>query len=311
MTATGAPADPFLGSLAGTGGVRLAWLARERPDPGAAVVFLCGHGESFYKYTELFDDLACTGASIYALDPRGQGSSQRLLPDREKGHVARWQHYVQDLRVFVREVVRPRCPAPLVGLGHSLGGAIIAAYLGQHPGDLAAAALSCPLLGLRLGRVARARRAGLALAGLVAGTAWVPGGGPFRVKRFEENTETHSRVRHERKFRDFDERPDLRMGEPTIRWANEAERMARSIRAAAHRIAVPLLVFQADEDVYVDAKALADFCARVPGCRHILLQGARHEILIEADPVRGRVVAELCAFIRRQAREGRRPPASG
>jgi lysophospholipase len=282
------------GDLVGTGGVRLRYLAIEQPEPRAAIVFLGGHAESFYKYYELFYDLRDLGVSIYALDPRGQGSSQHLLADLEKSHVDRWQDYVADLELFVHTVVKVRTTAKLIAMGHSLGGGIIASYLEQHPGDFDSAILSAPLVGHAAGG---AILAFLAVIDIGKNTSYVPGGGPFVVQSFEANKETHSRVRHLRKFQDYADHPETRTGYPTVHWMNETRRMAASALAGAAKIAVPLLVLQDTEDAYVSARALETFCARAKDCRRVVLSGARHEMLIETDAIRDRVLAEIRGFV--------------
>jgi lysophospholipase len=282
------------GDLVGEKGVRLRWLAIEDPAPRAAIVLVGGHAESFYKYAELCYDLRDLGLSIYALDPRGQGASQHLLPDREKSHVESWQSYLADLTLFVDAVVKTRTRARLIGIGHSLGGGILAAYLERFPDDFDSAILSGPLVGHRMPGAA------IALLGLLdafGGRAYLPGGGPFTVAPFETNKETHSRARHERKFQDYTDHPEIRMGQPTIHWVNETRRMARWIQTNAKKIATALLVFQAAEDAYIDARAIETFCAKVKSCRRIVREGARHEVFIETDAIRDRVLAETRAFI--------------
>lgn len=283
-----------VGEVTGAGGVVLRYLAIEQPDPGAALVLLGGHAESFRKYAELFYDLRDLDLSIYALDPRGQGSSDRLLADREKSHVDHWQDYVADLKLFVDTVVRARTNAPIIALGHSLGGGIAAAYLEQHASDVDSAILSAPLVGHKVGGFALAL---LGLMDLFGGTGYVPGGGPFAVVPFEANKETHSQVRHLRKFQDNADHPETRMGFPTVHWMNETRRMAESIQAGAGRITVPLLVLQASQDEYVQARSLESFAAKVPAARRVLLEGARHEMLIETDAIRGQALREIRAFI--------------
>ncbi len=282
------------GDLEGEGSVGLRWLAIEEPAPRAAIVLVGGHAESFYKYAELCYDLRDLGVSIYALDPRGQGASQHLLADREKSHVERWQSYLADLKLFVDTVVKARTRARLIGIGHSLGGGIMAAYIERFPGDFDSAILSGPLVGHRMPGVALAL---LRLLDAFGGRSYMPGGGPFTVAPFETNKETHSSARHERKFQDYADHPEIRMGDPTVHWVNQTRRMASRIRADAEKITAALLVFQAAEDAYIDARAIETFCAKVKTCRRILLEGARHEVFIETDPIRDRVVAETRAFI--------------
>ncbi len=73
--------------------------------------------------------------------------------------------------------------------------------------------------------------------------------------------------------------------------------MAAAARAAASSLSLPVMVFKAGDDSYVDPRALDEFCARLPDGRTVLFPDARHEILIETDAVRNRAIEEIRAFI--------------
>jgi lysophospholipase len=64
-----------------------------------------------------------------------------MLPDRQIGHVVRFDDYVEDFNTFVREVVAKRKHKRLLLLAHSMGGGIASVYLDRYPGDFAKAAL--------------------------------------------------------------------------------------------------------------------------------------------------------------------------
>ena len=69
--------------------------ATERPLKGT-VVLLPGRNESIEKYFETIADLTRRGLAVATLDWRGQGLSDRLLRNRERGHVDRFDSYVRD-----------------------------------------------------------------------------------------------------------------------------------------------------------------------------------------------------------------------
>ncbi|HEV8689846.1 MAG TPA: alpha/beta fold hydrolase, partial [Ideonella sp.] len=108
-----------------------------------------GRTETYLKYKELAFDLARARYSVYIHDHRGQGMSPRLFTDadaHDKGHVERFDDYVEDLHAFVGQVVRPEQPGRLFLLAHSMGGGIAARYLQKYPDTFTAAALSSPML---------------------------------------------------------------------------------------------------------------------------------------------------------------------
>src|SRR6202008_4769545 len=107
---------------------------------------------------------------------RGQGLSERALPNARKGHVLDFAQYDLDLEAFVKEVVLPDCPPPLFALGHSMGATILlrAAYAGHRWFDrvvLLAPMIALP--GMRRMRTTRTMVKTLRLMGL--GSLYVPG----------------------------------------------------------------------------------------------------------------------------------------
>ncbi|MFN2374937.1 MAG: lysophospholipase [Candidatus Binatia bacterium] len=110
------------GIFRGAEGVDLlhrAWL----PEGPARAVVVIAHGMSEHsgRYDHVGRFLAARGLSVHAYDHRGHGQS-----GGEMGTVEHFGHYLDDLSTFLSMV---RTGAPLVLLGHSMGGLIVAAYL--------------------------------------------------------------------------------------------------------------------------------------------------------------------------------------
>jgi len=273
----------------------LQYLQINNNDRTTALVFLGGHTESYVKYYELFYDIRDIGATIYALDLRGQGFSDRMLPDREKDHIDSYEIYIQDLNHFMKEVVAAGNHARVIILGCSLGGAVAAGYAEQYPDTISGLILSSPYLSTTANSFVMFFLRVLNFFG--AGKKYVPGGGPYEPVPFEENKETHSRERHERKLKDYEENPSLRLGYPTIRWMVETEKMGRKVRKNAKLITSPILVFQAEYDEYADHADQNKFCSAAGNCTKIFLEDAYHELLIERDSTRDKVLMHIRDFI--------------
>ena len=71
--------------------------------------------------------------------------------------------------------------------------------------------------------------------------------------------------------------------------------------APADRIKTPLLLLQAGEDSVVDNAAQDAFCAkaRCEGGKPLRIEGAWHELFIEADPQRQPALSATLAFFER------------
>ncbi|MHC3467701.1 alpha/beta hydrolase [Streptomyces sp. 7R007] len=127
--------------LAGShGAVAVRAWPRERPRYVALLVH--GYGEHAGRYEELAGVLAGHGAAVYAPDHLGHGRS-----DGERVLVADFEDVVDDLHA-VAGLAREACPgAPVVLVGHSMGGLIAARFAQRYGAGLAALVLSGPVIG--------------------------------------------------------------------------------------------------------------------------------------------------------------------
>ena len=77
--------------------------------------------------------------------------------------------------------------------------------------------------------------------------------------------------------------------------ALEDDELLREIR-------IPLLILAAAREQIVSTPAIEQLGLRLRTGRHMVIAGSRHEMFMEADPVRGQVFAAFDAFITEQSR---------
>jgi len=145
-----ASADIFEPLYFRSAGVRLRG-ARFPADPAVTARGICvllnGQTEYIEKYFEVIDELRQRGFAVATFDWRGQGGSDRLLPDdSRKGYVHDFADYDNDLSVFMAQIVTPMGNAKPVALAHSMGGHNLLRYLARHPDDFSRAVLSAPMV---------------------------------------------------------------------------------------------------------------------------------------------------------------------
>lgn len=278
------------------------------------VCLATGRGEFVEKYFETIADLRRRGFAVVAFDWRGQGGSQRALRNPRKGDVRNFRDYARDLEAVVAQVLVPHMPRPWFGLAHSMGGAIYlaAAHDGRLP--FARAVLVAPMIDIVATQGKRWPRAlGFALRWIGLGRDFVPGGGETSVmtKPFAGNALTSDPVRYARNAEAAAAAPHLAIGDPTVRWVDAALRFITRFRAPRYALDIrtPLLVLAAGADTIVSTPAIERFCARLKGGHAIVLPGARHEILMEREPIREAFWAAFDAFVPGQAETI--PPADG
>ena len=297
------PDNVVTGAVKTPDGVTLRF-ARWAPPPGrkGTVVVMQGRSEFIEKYFETVRDLRARGFAVATFDWRGQGLSDRALPDRRKGHVRNFSEYATDLDTIMEQVVLPDCPPPIFALAHSMGGAITVRSCHDGSRWFERVVLSAPMLALPPSPLTRL---GAPLARFMRmigrGSAYVPTGGPAAggSEDFIGNVLTSDPVRFARNAAVLQEEPDLGLGSPTIAWADSALRAMKQFAAPSYpaKIRQPMLMVAAGSDEVVSTAAIEQFGMHLLAGRHLILAGSRHEILQEQDHYRGQFWAAFDAFV--------------
>jgi len=308
MTLVSIPANPVPeGAVAGTiktpDGVTLRYA--RFPPPAGRKGTLClfqGRAEFIEKYFEVVQDARERGFAVATLDWRGQGLSQRALRDHRKGHIEDFSEYEIDLDTFMREVVLPDCPPPFFALAHSMGAGVLirAAFKNRRWFDRIV--LTTPMIGLNLAGMPRLARATVRTMRLMGfGSAYVPGGGATAIasQPFAGNPLTSDPVRYARIGALIDAEPELALGSPTIGWIAAAFRVMDDFAdpVYAAKIRQPLLMIASGQDWIVSTAAIEQFALRLRSGSHLVVPGARHEIMMEQDRYRGQFWAAFEAFV--------------
>jgi len=266
--------------------------------PGTAsrgvCVLLDGQTEFLEKYDEVARELSARGFQVAALDWRGQGNSERLVPDSLKAHVRDFADYDSDLAAFMDQVVKPLSPAPPLALAHSMGGHILMRALHDRPGLFKAAIATAPMMrALTRGYPPVVARAVCYAENLVGQRdAWVWGMAerdPLKVT-FEDNMVTSDRGRFARNTGYLAADPGIRLAGPTWGWLEAAYRsMHRAMSPGfPEAIQTPVLIVGAGRDRIVDTSAEREFASRLPHGKYLEFEDAEHEILMENDSIRAR-----------------------
>jgi lysophospholipase len=286
------------GSFKGVDGIDIVYRIHRVPNPRAGVVIVPGRTEAIIKFAEVVRDLTRQGYSTYAVTLRGQGEAGRMLADREKGYVVWFDDYVADTHQFITEKVRTEQSKVFV-LAHSTGGGVIANLIDQHPTDVDALATTSPMLQINEGAFPPPIAGSLADAacGATDGTGYTIGAGPYvQETDFPNNSVTHSEPRFHWKIQQLTDDATLRLGGVTWHWLCQA--LVGSSRAAklGRYSSTPTLVFEAELDTIVKLEGEKAYCDDAPRCTLVLEQGAKHELLQEADGIRNDVLGKVVAF---------------
>ncbi len=297
------PEGAVTGMIQTPDGVALRFARWESPaETKGTVCVFTGRGEFIEKYFETVRELRQRGFAVATMDWRGQGHSSRQLPDRRKGHVANFREFEVDVETFMQSVVLPDCPPPYYALAHSMGGAIMLRVAHSGRRWFERMVLVAPLIDLPRPRsswplrllMRTLRRTGF-------GDSYVPGSNVDRSRAlgFPGNPLTSDPLRYARNVAMSEQDPTLGIGSPTVAWLDAAFDAMVEFRAAdyASHIGQPILLVAAEADTVVSTAAVKDFAARLPAGSQLAIEGARHEILQEADLYRAQFWAAFDAFV--------------
>jgi lysophospholipase len=279
-------------------------FARWPPPPGrkGTVCLFQGRAEFIEKYFEAVRELRNRGFAVATIDWRGQGGSERALSDPRKGHIRDFSEYERDVEALMTEIVLPDCPPPIFAIGHSMGGTVMMRVARGGSRWFDRIVLSAPMLRLAGNRQsAPARFAAGMMRWVGMGSAYVPGGSDAMIATgpFAGNIATTDPVRHARTKAVLEAAPELGIGSPTVAWLSAAYRAMGDIASVAYtsKIRQPLMLIAAGRDEVVSTAAIEDIAIRLRAGSHLIVAGARHELMMEQDRYRAQFWAAFDAFV--------------
>ena len=308
MTLVSIPANPvpenaITGTIRTPDGAELRF-ARWAPPAGrkGTVCIFPGRAETIEKYFETVRDLRDRGFAVAMIDWRGQGHSSRQLRDPRKGYVRNFSEYEIDVDAFVQQVVLPDCPPPHFALAHSMGGAVMLRIARAGKRWFDRIVLSAPMIDLPGRTTSFPTRALLRTLRLMGqGGRYVPGGSGRLIgtDSFVNNPVTSDPVRYARNAAILEEDPTLGIASPTVAWADSAFRAMHAFRAYDYpsQIRQPILMLAASNDTVVSTPAIEEFAYHLRAGSHLVIPGAKHELLHEQDRYRAQFWAAFDAFV--------------
>lgn len=275
-------------------------------------LLLNGQTEFIEKYFEVIDEWRGRGFSVVTFDWRGQGGSDRLLPNPRKAHIDDFAAYDQDLDAVIGGALRPmmverKYTTKPVALAHSMGGNVLLRRLHNVQDEFAAAILSAPMLGIQprgvpwwlVERIAAA----INRNGPSTDFVWGMAGRDQLKLPFALQVVTSDPNRYARSQAILKAHPDLRLNGPTWGWLDAALRAIALTREPgyAETIKTNALMIAAGRDRVCDSAAVHSFSTRMPYAEFVEIKDAQHEIMMERDPLRAQWWSAVEAFLKKNA----------
>lgn len=289
--------DGFFKGEKGIGIYYKYFLQNSIDNEKGAIVISSGRRENALKYKELIYDLYNNGYSVYILDHRGQGFSERInKADKQMGHIDDFAYYVSDLKKYYNEFVKVNLHKKIFLLAHSMGATIGTRYIEKFPHDFDAAAFSSPMFGLRFPICE--------LIGIFTKDKprYLFGKNNYdnEEKNFLANNLTHSKMRYEAMMNMYENNPSTKLGGPSYQWVYQSCMTFKKIFKELQKIEIPIILIQAGKDKIVTANAQKKFFIELKklgkDVQGSFIDGAYHEILMEKDKYRIPLITHILDF---------------
>lgn len=272
----------------------------------ATVLLLSGHREFMEKYVEFIDDFHQCGMHVYSMDHRGQGLSERGLPDRNKSHNPDFDKIIDDIEHLVSVYIKPeKLDHPFFLVSHSLGSHFAIRYLHDHGKKIDKAVLLSPFSSLSPGNpmlLFLAKSFFLMMNGLGFGESFAPGQAktPDMIDHEDAFSKlTHDRERYNISQKILTEKPDLFLGGVTYGWLKGAIKSLKKVSKKKYstEIHTPVLCLMSGEEFIVDNEVTINFLKQMKHAEYDIIVGARHEMYRENDHIRNKLLERVFAFL--------------
>ena len=279
-------------------GIRIRF-AHWRSGSNGTILFLNGRTEYVEKYGLAASAFATRGFSFATFDWRGQGLSETVSHPPGICHVDDFLDYQHDVKAVRSALSKLALPRPLFLVSHSMGGAIGLRAL--HEGLAVNAAVFCaPMWRIRFPPPAQFAARVLSAAAVRVGWSrrFVPGSGPsshFELADSETNCLTSDAAIFSFLGGQLRLRPELSRGGPSCSWMHTAIRECHRLMSVRPPNLKSLVLLGTDERV-VDPEAVRTLCAAWPEVELELIEGARHELLLESGELRQLVFDRTADF---------------
>lgn len=285
---------------------RIHYTCIKNDSEKAAIVISHGFCEFIHKYDEMIYYFYQLGYSIYFINHRGHGFSERKVDELDKVYVESFEEYVEDFKLFMEQVVKVQSPqVPHILFAHSMGGAIGSLYIEKYPMDFVAAVLSSPMMEMNYGKIPFWAAKFIAALAVIAkkGKEYAPKQHAFDDKYTFATSSTLSEPRYAYVFSMREKTPEYHTYGGTYSWTYAGIKATELIMKKAKTVTLPILLFQAGRDTLVLPKAQERFVQLTKNTCLVRYEQSKHEIFNALPNVRKEYYNKMFLFIEEQIKK--------
>lgn len=291
------------GFFAADDGAGIHYYYAVHPQEKASIVISHGFCEFFAKYHELAYYFYQMGYSVFFLEHRGHGYSQREVPEIDKVYIKSYDRYVEDLKCFVDQIVTKKSQTKrYILFAHSMGGGIGALFLEKYPEIFQKAVLSSPLMQMNFQGIPDIAVKVLLFWSVLAhwNTRYVPKQHGYDGIYTYKTSSTLSEPRYAYAFYQRELTPEFRTYGGCYSWTRATIAATKKLQKNAEKVQVPVLLFQAGCDSMVMPKGQEIFVERSGNTRMVRYKDSKHEIFNATPEIRDAYYREIFTFLEEQ-----------
>ena len=285
-------------------GRRIHYARAINENEKATIVVSHGFCEFIPKYYEVLYYFYEMGYSVFMLEYRGHGFSQRanekLEQELDKVYVTDYREYVEDLHGFMDQVV---CKESRTGrfilFAHSMGGCIASYFLEEYPNYFKKAILSSPLHEMNFKGTSPVAVNALFILSILLhwNMKYVPGQHGFDDVYGFDHSSCLSENRYRYIFKCREDEPRYTTYGGSYAWTRASVSATKQVVRNASKIAIPVLLFQAGLDTMVEARGQNEFAKAAANVELIRYDESKHEIFNSLDYIRRDYYKKIFDFI--------------
>ena len=285
-----------------TDGIRVRTSFWAANDPVGTVFVFPGRADYIEKYGGLANFCLSNNLNVIAIDWRGQGLSERLLDDKNIGHIEDFKNYQNDVEVIINEAKDAGLVKPWIIFAHSMGGLIGLRTLHDNP-VFEKVVFTSPMWGIQMPPILKSGASIImSLISLIGKMeTYAPTTSP-ETRILNEEYEFNKLTSDIRNFKllrqQVIQHPDLQIGGPSSAWVSAALDEIE-FQIGNEPPITPALCFLGEKEEIIDNLAVREFCKNWDSCDLISIPDAKHDLLMEKKMILHSLFEKLEKFIKK------------
>ena len=285
-----------------TDGIRVRTSFWAANDPVGTVFVFPGRADYIEKYGGLANFCLSNNLNVIAIDWRGQGLSERLLDDKNIGHIEDFKNYQNDVEVIINEAKDAGLVKPWIIFAHSMGGLIGLRTLHDNP-VFKKVVFTSPMWGIQMPPILKSGASIImSLISLIGKMeTYAPTTSP-ETRILNEEYEFNKLTSDIRNFKllrqQLIQHPDLQIGGPSSAWVSAALDEIE-FQIGKEPPITPALCFLGEKEEIIDNLAVREFCKNWDSCDLISIPNAKHDLLMEKKMILHSLFEKLEKFIKK------------